>query len=70
MTLVAGVRLPGWTGGRGFHLWDGERWVVAKQSKEEKAPPPWVPLLLRGRWVADEWGTYSFHVSTVREVRE
>jgi hypothetical protein len=69
MVSVAGVRLPGWTGGRGFHLWDGERWVVAKQGKEEKAPAPWVPLLLRGRWVADEWGTHSLHVRTVREVQ-
>jgi DNA polymerase III alpha subunit len=69
MASVGGVRLPGWTGGRGFHLWDGERWVVAKQGKEEKAPRPWVPLQLRGRWTADEWGTCSFHVNTVRELR-
>ena len=55
--VVAGVRLPGWTGGEGFYLWDGQTWVIAKARDVPKLPAPWVPMLLRGRWVVDEWGT-------------
>ena len=51
---VAGVRLPGWTGGEGFYLWDGATWAIVKGL--EKTPASWEPLLLRGRWAVDEWG--------------
>ncbi|MBE9506931.1 MAG: hypothetical protein IMY86_02690, partial [Chloroflexi bacterium] len=54
---VAGVRLPGWTGGQGFHLWDGETWVIARTKELQKAPTAWEPLILLGRWTGDEWGT-------------
>jgi DNA polymerase-3 subunit alpha len=57
---VAGVRLPGWTGGRGFFLGDGETFVVVKGG--ESLPPRWSPLLLRGRWVGDDWGTFWLQV--------
>jgi DNA-directed DNA polymerase III PolC len=53
---VAGVRLPGWTGGLGFYLWDGETWAIVRQDKGSKAPPAWAAVLVRGRWVRDEWG--------------
>jgi hypothetical protein len=56
---VAGVRLPGWTGGEGFFLSDGPTFVIAKGTK---APPPWQPLLLRGRWLGDQWGTFWLQV--------
>jgi hypothetical protein len=61
---VVGVRLPGWTGGEGFHLWDGETWIVARSSSSEKAvrPSAWEPVLLRGRWVGDEWGSFWLEV--------
>jgi hypothetical protein len=61
---VAGVRLPGWTGGEGFHLWDGETWIVARSSSSEKTirPTAWQPVLLRGRWVGDEWGSFWLDV--------
>jgi DNA polymerase III alpha subunit len=55
---VAGVRLPGWRRGESFYLWDGETWITVKGNRAQKTPPSWEPLLLRGRWVGDEWGTY------------
>jgi hypothetical protein len=56
--LVAGARLPGWTGGDGFFLGDGQSFVIVKGDKALKAPPAWQPLLVRGRWIGDGWGTF------------
>jgi DNA polymerase III alpha subunit len=56
VVTVAGVRLPGWTGGPGFFLGDSQTFVVARGSREQKTPPPWQPQLCRGRWSSDEWG--------------
>jgi DNA polymerase III alpha subunit len=64
---VAGVRLPGWGRGEGFYLWDGETWVTVKVSKSQKRPPSWEPLILRGRWIGDEWGTYWLQVEEMRQ---
>jgi len=66
LVSVAGVRLPGWTGGRGFFLGDGETFVVARGT--EPSPPPWRPLLLRGRWRGDEWGTRWLQVEEIEDV--
>jgi DNA polymerase-3 subunit alpha len=65
--VVAGVRLPGWTGGKGFHLWDGETWVIVR-GELAKAPPAWQPLLLRGRWAGDEWGFRWFQAHEVQAI--
>jgi DNA polymerase III subunit alpha len=66
---VAGVRLPGWTGGEGFHLWDGETWVMAKvPGKRSRRPTAWEPLLLEGRWVGDAWGTQWLQVTEIRQI--
>ena len=54
--VVAGVRLPGWTGGPSFLLIDGERFVPVNIGRGSKNPPAWRPLVVRGRWVVDEWG--------------
>jgi DNA polymerase-3 subunit alpha len=54
VVTTVGVRLPGWTGGEGFYLWDGATWAIVKGL--EKLPPSWEPLLVRGRWTVDEWG--------------
>jgi len=58
---VIGVRLPGWTGGPGFFLGDRESFVIVRKGKERTrrpdAPESWKPLLVRGRWVQDQWGT-------------
>jgi DNA-directed DNA polymerase III PolC len=52
---VAGVRLPGWSGGQGFYLGDGETFVVARTDPARPAPAPWRPVVVRGRWLDDEW---------------
>jgi hypothetical protein len=66
---TAGVRLPGWTGGPGFFLGDGEAFVVAHGNPSTKAPPPWQPLLVRGLWLGDEWGSYWLQVEETKEVK-
>lgn len=55
--VVAGARLPGWTGGPGFFLTDGDTFVIVKGGKSLRAPAPWHPLLIRGRWLSDAWGS-------------
>jgi DNA-directed DNA polymerase III PolC len=52
---AAAVRLPGWTGGRGIFVGDGDSFVIAKADPALKAPPQWQPVILRGRWVVSEW---------------
>jgi hypothetical protein len=64
---VAGVRLPGWTGGQGFFLGDGDCFVIARGDAALRAPSPWQPLLLQGRWTDDEWGTAWFQVEEMKE---
>jgi DNA polymerase-3 subunit alpha len=54
---IAGVRLPGWTGGQGFFLGDGQAFVIVGGDAAANAPAPWQPLLVRGRWLSDEWGS-------------
>jgi DNA polymerase-3 subunit alpha len=66
---VAGIRLPGWTGGEGFYLWDGGTWVVAKMRDSQRSPAPWRPLLLHGRWAGDEWGTHWLQVERQESLR-
>ena len=62
---VAGYRLPGWTGGQGFFLGDGVTFVVVKGDKKLKAPPPWQPLDVRGRWVGEPFGTFWLQAETI-----
>jgi len=50
---VVGVRLPGWTGGPGFFLSDADTFVIVRGDREMKAPPPWRPVVLTGRWLGD-----------------
>lgn len=63
--LAAGYRLPGRTGGPGFFLGDGTTFVVARFSGGGKTPPPWRPLLVRGRWATDEWGGSWLQVAQI-----
>jgi DNA-directed DNA polymerase III PolC len=65
---AAGVRLPGWTGGEGFHLWDGETWIVARARELQRSPQSWMPVLVHGRWLSDEWGVSWLQVAKVSEV--
>ena len=54
---VLGYRLPGWTGGAGFYLGDGQTFVLARGSESLKSPPAWQPVVIRGRWRSDAFGT-------------
>ena len=65
---VAGARLPGWTGGQGFFLSDGDVFVTARGDAPLRSPPHWQPLLARGRWLNDEWGTAWFQVEEMEGV--
>jgi DNA-directed DNA polymerase III PolC len=53
---VAGFRLPGWTGGKGWFLCDGDDYAVAIGDKGAPNPRVWKPVLVRGRWRVDGWG--------------
>jgi DNA polymerase III alpha subunit len=57
IVTVGGVRLPGWTGGPGFFLGDGDTFIQVKPPRTTKAPPSWKPVQVRGRWANDEWGS-------------
>lgn len=66
---IAGYRLPGWTGGRGFFLTDGQGLIIAKAVRGAGGKRPyWQPLLLRGRWVNDAWGGGWFQAETVERL--
>jgi DNA polymerase III alpha subunit len=67
---VAGVRLPGWTGDQGFFLGDGDTYVIAKGDRSRPAPRSWAPLLLRGRWLGDEWGSFWLQVEAMEDVQQ
>jgi DNA polymerase-3 subunit alpha len=66
--VTAGVRLPGWTGGPGFYLGDGQTFVVARTERGQPTPPPWEPLLVRGRWVVDDAGDEWLQVAAVQRM--
>jgi DNA-directed DNA polymerase III PolC len=54
---IAGVRLPGWTGGPGYFLGDGDSFVIVRS---ESRPEPWQTVLLHGRWQRDTYGSSWF----------
>ena len=64
---AAGVRLPGWTGGQGFFLGDGATFVIAKPPKSVRTPQPWQPLVIRGRWIGDSWGSFWLQIDQMTE---
>ncbi len=59
---VAVARLPGWTGGQGFFVSDGQSYATAiapqktNAAKQITAPRSWTPMIITGRWLRDEWG--------------
>jgi DNA polymerase III alpha subunit len=53
---VAGVRLPGWSGGAGFLLGDRGGYLPAIGPRGLRTPPPWQAIEATGRWQIDEWG--------------
>ena len=60
-TTIAGYRLPGWTGDKGFFLSDGDDFVIVQMKR--KKVPLWQPLRLQGVWREDEWGNGRFEAS-------
>ena len=56
LVQVMGMRLPGWTGGKGFFLSDGKRFCIAVPPRGVSNPPTWATVCIRGRWLEDEWG--------------
>jgi DNA-directed DNA polymerase III PolC len=54
---VAGVRLPGWTGGAGFFLGDGDSFITVRSAER---PQAWQPVVVRGRWQRDAYGSGWF----------
>jgi DNA polymerase-3 subunit alpha len=66
---TAGVRLPGWTGGQGFFLGDGETFVTVRGEPSHQTPPAWRPLLVRGRWLGDEWGTFWLQAESIELIK-
>jgi DNA polymerase-3 subunit alpha len=57
---VAGVRLPGWTGGPGYFLGDGDSFIIVRS---EERPQPWQPVLLQGRWQMDAYDSGWFQAA-------
>ena len=62
---TAGFRLPGWTGGPGYFVGDGDSYIIVRAPEDQKAPAPWHPLLLVGRWQTDAWGSSWFAADSV-----
>jgi hypothetical protein len=67
--VILGTRLPGWTGGKGFYLGDGDTFIIVKpgprlkQGDDERKP--WRPLRLSGQWREDEWGGGWFQAEAI-----
>ncbi|MBW7885774.1 MAG: DNA polymerase III subunit alpha [Caldilineaceae bacterium] len=62
---VAGVRLPGGTGGKGFFLADRTHYCIAVQPRGIAAPPAWQPLRISGRWLLDTWGGGTLQIESI-----
>lgn len=67
---VVGMRLPGWTGGKGFFLSDSERFCIAVPPRGVSNPPPWAIVCIRGRWLEDEWGGGWLQIEQIERIEE
>jgi DNA polymerase III alpha subunit len=65
---VLGYRLPGWTGGAGFYLGDGQTFVLVRGQESLKAPPSWQPVVVQGRWLNDAFGTAWLQVDQLTKL--
>ena len=67
--VILGTRLPGWTGGKGFYLGDGDSFeMVIPDSHvilDEQERRPWRLLRLSGQWREDEWGGGWFQAGRI-----
>jgi len=62
---IAGVRLPGWTGGPGFYFGDGHTFIMVRGDDKLEKPAPWVAQRIQGRWLDDEWGMTWFQATKI-----
>ena len=70
-TTVSGVRLPGWTGGRGFYFSDGDSYEIAQLDKTAAVKgkiKPWFPYRLTGFWREDAWGGSRFEAVALAQL--
>jgi DNA polymerase III subunit alpha len=65
---IAGARLPGWTGGKGVFVDDGDTFVVV-QGVEKGDLPVGEAVLVDGRYRQDEWGTAWFQATAVHKLK-
>ncbi|HHY56874.1 MAG TPA: hypothetical protein GYA08_15725, partial [Chloroflexi bacterium] len=65
---VAGTRLPGWTGGKGFFLGDRTHFCIAVPPRGVSNPPAWAVVRIRGRWLEDEWGSGWLQIEQMEQV--
>ncbi len=65
LVSVVGVRLPGWTGGEGFFLGDGDTFVIARTERGMPQPETWKPLHMSGYWRMEDESVFWFHATRV-----
>jgi hypothetical protein len=63
-----GMRLPGWSGGKGFYLSDGVNFCSAAPPRGRQ-PPAWAVLHIRGRWLEEEWVGGWLQIEAMERVR-
>jgi len=51
--VLSGFRLPGWTGGKGWFLSDGDNFVIMRGKTR---PSAWERVVINGRYLVDMWG--------------
>ncbi|MEZ4517715.1 MAG: DNA polymerase III subunit alpha [Chloroflexota bacterium] len=72
--VIDAYRLPGWTGGKGTFISDGDAYLAARLAGADKSNlqfrPVWEPMRLYGRWINDEWGNGWFQVEQMEEPGE
>jgi DNA-directed DNA polymerase III PolC len=66
---TVGVRLPGWTGGKGFFFGDGDTYIVVQLERGGGRPAEWKPHVLQGSWRGDGEGTFWFQADRASPLR-
>ena len=68
LVTALAARVPGWPGGPGFFMGDGDSFEIARPGKglaaEKIRWPSWRPMRLSGRWRVDEWGGGWFEIES------
>jgi hypothetical protein len=67
VTTIA-FRLPGYTGGSGFFISDGQTLLIAKADSGRPQPDVWQPIRLTGHLRQDRYGTTWFHAERLTPI--